>query len=386
MFAGGPVEVMDFLLPLWAASDLNASPSAIGLVWAISAAVSLVVRPLAGALADREDRRLVAAGGATLFMCSFVVYALAPTISVVAVGAAVGGAGGALFWVGVDAEVGYGLQADPAAYARLLSSEQLGSLISFAIALGLLGASGYRPLFLVGAAACASAVWLLLSGRSRLRGAPSDERQRAGLRAVGAGLWPLLALTALTAGAEAGLWLILLLHLQSAFDLTPQEIALLFLPGAIVLVVAPERAYELAVRLGRSRSLLVSLLASAAFTASLALGGGPLVVALMWALSAACLSMAVPVEQSTVAHASQGSLGRGTSLYQAAALLGTMALAPAAAALYGSLGWSSACLILAAALLGCALLVRLALRALKLPDALTSDDTEIVGQAIPRSP
>jgi hypothetical protein len=42
-------------------------------------------------------------------------------------------------------------------------------------------------------------------------------------------------------------------------------------PGAIVLVVFPRRAYELAIRLGRARSMMFSLVAGALFTASLAL-------------------------------------------------------------------------------------------------------------------
>jgi MFS transporter, DHA1 family, multidrug resistance protein len=36
---------MDFLLPLWAAADLGATPAAIGLVVAVEAGTSLAVRP-----------------------------------------------------------------------------------------------------------------------------------------------------------------------------------------------------------------------------------------------------------------------------------------------------------------------------------------------------
>ena len=127
-FAAGPVEVMDFLLPLWAADEIDASPAAIGAVVALEAALSLAVRPLAGVLADRHDRRLLAAAGAALYAASFLLYAAAPGIALVALGAAIGGAGGALFWVALRAEAGTQLAVDPAAYARLLSGEQYGSL------------------------------------------------------------------------------------------------------------------------------------------------------------------------------------------------------------------------------------------------------------------
>ena len=362
---------MDFLLPLWAAADIGATPAAIGLVVAIEAGTSLAVRPVAGILADRANRQLVAAVGAALYAVAFVVYALAPGIVVVGLGAAVGGAGGALFWVALRADVGARSEQDPAAYARLLSSEQAGSLAAFVVGLSLLGSIGYRPLFLVGAAACGAAMVLLLGGRGTARPRCRDGLDgRTGLRHLGGRLAPLLAVTALTAGAESGLALVLLLHLQAAFELEPQEIALLFLPGAIVLVVLPERAYELAIRLGRARSMMFSLVAGALFTASLALVDTPLVVAALWMLCAAAIATALPVEQATVAQASAGSLGRGVGLYEMAALLGALIASPVLAAVYGGQGWRIACAIAAAGFVLGAALVPLVVRMLGLSDQL----------------
>ncbi len=369
--ASGPAEVVDFLLPLWAAAELGASPATIGVIVAVESVVSLVVRPVAGVLADKHDRNLVAAAGAALAAGALVIYALASDVAAVGVGAALGGAGGSLFWVAVHADVGQRLDEDPSAYARLLSREQLGSVIAFVIALSLLGPLGYRALFWVGAAAYLVALALLI-GRRRAehqQRAATGERG-AGLRSVGGVLAPVLAVTALTAGIEYSLGLLLILHLQSAFDLDPQTIALLFFPGAILLVVLPERAFEVATRLGRRRSLMVSLIAGAVFAGSLALVDTPLVVALMWTLCAACLAAAVPVEQATVAIASRGSLGRGTSLHQAAVLLGTIVITPSLAAAYGALGWQAACAIIAVGLVTGAALVPLALRTLGLPDEL----------------
>ena len=369
--ASGPAEVIDFLLPLWAASALGASPGAIGLVVAVEALISLVVRPGAGVLADRYETSLVAAAGAALSAVALGLYAAASGIGLVAVGAALGGAGGALFWVALRADVGRHLDHDPAAYARLLSSEQLGALIGFTIAMSLLGALGYRPLFLVGAAAYGLACLLLVGARvPRTHQRVGETAGLVGIRAVGAVLAPLIAVTALTAGVEAALSLLLILHLQSEFDLDPRAIAVLFLPGAILLVVLPERAFKVAVRLGRTRSLIVSLMASAAFAIALAAVGSPLTVALMWTLWAACLAAAVPVEQSTVAAASRDSLGRGLGLYEAGTLLGILLAAPALGALYGGLGWSAACITVAGLLLTGAALIPRALRAVGLPDEL----------------
>src|SRR5215208_1542895 len=56
--ASGPTEVMDFLLPLWAAADLGATPAAIGLVAAVEAGTSLSGDRLAVSLAARRAGRV----------------------------------------------------------------------------------------------------------------------------------------------------------------------------------------------------------------------------------------------------------------------------------------------------------------------------------------
>ncbi|MEV7028251.1 MFS transporter, partial [Kitasatospora sp. NPDC093558] len=68
--AGASAELLDFLLPLWAGSALGAGPAAVGALIAVEAALSLLVRPLAGELADRLDPRRVAAAGAGLYAVS----------------------------------------------------------------------------------------------------------------------------------------------------------------------------------------------------------------------------------------------------------------------------------------------------------------------------
>ena len=85
----------------------------------------------------------------------------------------------------------------------------------------------------------------------------------------------------------------------------------------------------------------------------------------MWTLCAAGLAAAVPVEQSTVALASRGSLGRGTGLYEAGVLLGILLSAPSLAAIYGEFGWRTACVSVAVCLVVAAALIPLVLRAVR---------------------
>ncbi len=138
----------------------------------------------------------------------------------------------------------------------------------------------------------------------------------------------------------------------------------------MLLVVLPERAFELAVRLGRARSLMVSLVTGAVFAIALAVVDSPLTVALVWTFCAACLAMAIPVEQSTVATASRGSLGRGLGLYEAGTLLGILVAAPVLGAVYGEFGFATASVSVAAILLAAAVLAPTTLRAVGVSDEL----------------
>ena len=96
--------------------------------------------------------------------------------------------------------------------------------------------------------------------------------------------WPLLAVVCITATAEAGVGLLLLLHLQQGFGFSVYEVASVFLPGALMFVLLPEYAHVVTDRLGRYRTMVVSLLASAGLALALTFAPGPLVIAVLWAL------------------------------------------------------------------------------------------------------
>lgn len=64
VYLSGAGEVVDFLLPLFAGAAMRLTPAQIGLLMAVELTVSLVMRPVAGSLADRFERRSLAAVGA----------------------------------------------------------------------------------------------------------------------------------------------------------------------------------------------------------------------------------------------------------------------------------------------------------------------------------
>ncbi|MFF4264256.1 MFS transporter [Streptomyces virginiae] len=366
--ASAPAEVLDFLLPLWAGSTLRAGASVVGALIAFEAALSLIVRPLAGELADRFDQRRVAAAGAGLYALSFAGYALADSLVVAFAAAGLGGAGGALFWVALRAWTGQRSQDGDgtSAYGRLLSAEGQGAFLGYLVAFSLLERGGYALLFWLGGAACAVAMVSLLRGpRQDPARAATGRRERCG--AAERRLVSLMVVSAVTAAAEAGLWMLLLLRLQAEAGLSPNEIALVFAPGFVVFVLLPAHAHHLTGRLGRTPTMVASFVASALFAAGLAVVSTPPAVAVLWAVAAACFAVQIPVEQATVAAASGGRIGRAMGLYESARLAGVVVGPLVMGVLYEEAGWVAACGAAAATSALGALLAPYAVRTLGLP-------------------
>ncbi|MER6450152.1 MFS transporter [Streptomyces venezuelae] len=369
LFASAPAEVLDFLLPLWAGSTLNAGASVVGALIAFEAVLSLIVRPSAGELADRFGERRVAAAGAVLYALSFAGYALADSLVVAFAAAGLGGAGGALFWVALRAWTGRRARDGDgtAAYGRLLSAEGQGAFAGYLVAFSLLERGGYPLLFWLGSAACAVAAASLLRGPRPERGrAVAGRGERS--RTAGRRLLPLMVVSAVTAAAEAGLWMLLLLRLQTDLGLSPNEIALVFAPGFVVFVLLPAHAHHLTDRLGRTAVMVAAFAVSALFAAGLAVLSTPPAIAVLWAVAAAAFAAQIPVEQATVAAASGGRTGRAMGLYESARLAGVVVGPLVMGLLYEEAGWAAACGAAAATSVVGALVVPYAVRTLGLAD------------------
>ncbi|WP_369272590.1 MFS transporter [Streptomyces sp. R11] len=380
-----PMEVLDFLLPLWAGSELKAGASAVGALIAVEAVLSLVVRPLAGELSDRCDPRRVGAVGAALYALSFAGYAVADALWPAFVAAGIGGAGGALFWVALDTWTGRRTGGNgTAAYGKLLSVSGQGAFVGYLLAFTVLERSGYRPLFWLGCVACAVAA-VLLAVRPEEAAGKADAGEPSGAAADGAGaqrrLLPLMALAAVTAGAEAGLWMLLLLQLQGEYGLTPTEAALVFAPGFVVFILLPEHAHRITDRVGRGWTMGVSFTASALFAGVLAVVSAPVAVAVLWTLVAACFAAQIPVEQATVAAAAGGRPGRAMGRYESARLIGVLVGPPLLGTVFEAWGWAAACLTSAAVSALAAVAAPWAIRVLRLPERPPQDRPRASGPA-----
>lgn len=374
MFLSGTGEVVDFLLPLFAGAALGASPSAIGVLLAVELAVSLVVRPVAGSLADRVERRNLAAAGALLYAVACAGYALADDLTLAYAAAATSGVGGALMWVALRALVGERLREDSGVFARLVGAEETGGWVVFVPAVFAAGLIGYQGTFVALAACCLVGAGLLVTAPRRVvteRDAEPDAAPGAGPaeRGLVRRLSPMLAAVVITMTGEGAVSLLLLLHLQREFQLEPLEVATVFLPGAIAMGALPPYLHRWVTRHGRSRMLAIASTASALFAASLTLAPNPVVVAVCWVLAAVAWAIVLPVQQAVIAEAAGHThLGRGLGWYESASLAGALIGSLTAGVVYDLGTWTVACLVFAVVIGSGAVIVPAAVRALGVPD------------------
>ena len=387
LLLSGSGEVLDFLLPLFASAALGASPATTGALLATELAVSLLGRPLAGALADRYERRTLAACGALLYAVACAGYALGGTLPAAFAAAVVSGIGGALTWVPLRALIGERLAEDSGVFARLVAAEETGGWVVFVPAVLAVGPLGYPGTFLALAACClAGAAILALAPRlprfTRLPktgpggvavgGSVPAGRRVTARAALVRRLAPMLFAVATTMVAESAVSVLLLLHLQREYGMEPLEVAAVFLPGAIAMSVLPPYLHRLVIRYGRTRMLAIASVASASFAAALATAPNPTVIGICWVAAAGAWSVILPAQQSVIAEASgPAELGRGLGWYESATLTGALVGSLSAGLLYQAGSWTVACLVFALVILAGAVTVPAAIRRLGLPSLTT---------------
>ena len=230
-----------------------------------------------------------------------------------------------IVWVALRSIVGSRVREDPGVFAHLMAAEELGGWVIVVPGIVLLSLVGYRPVFWAAAACCVVAVGYMASVR-RLAASPAHTtgaRSATDPAAPFGSIRPMLGAVAVIMMAEAAISLLLMLHLQRHFQLGPIEVAYVFLPGAIALSVLPPHLHRLTVRIGRRRMLVLGSLAGTGFAAGMAFAGSPLVIAVLWILSAASWAATIPVHQAVVTEAAgPHRIGRALSSYEAACIAG----------------------------------------------------------------
>lgn len=370
-FVGGAAELVDFLIPLWGGTELGLAPSAVGALVAVELVVSVIARPVSGWLVDTRVRTRIAAVGAVLYAASCIGFALATSLPLAFAAAVVCGVGGAFFWIAVRAIAAEYLGRDSGSMAGLLSSEALGSWFFWIPAMVLLPLIGFSGVFGTLAVACTVAAVLLLRVPRFL--APRQEQPPGEIRGDGKRLGPLLLIALMTTVAEAGVSLLLLLHLQKALELEVYQIALIYLPGGIVLTTLPRVLHRFVERRGRRTGYVIASVASALTATGLAFSPSPLVIAALWVLTSASWAILLPIQRAVVAEVSGHRVGRGMSLLTNSEMIGAAAGSLLAGVLYEGGSWQLSCLVFAGIILSGAVLGPLALTKLSVRDRPVSD-------------
>lgn len=356
---------MDFVIPLFAGELLGLTAAETGVLIAVGLLFSFTTRPVAGICADRYDRRWLSVAGLVVLALGCGLYGVAGGMPLALTAAALTGVGEAFVWVALRSIVGSRVREESGVFARLMAAEELGGWVIVVPGILLLSAVGYRPVFWAAAACCLVAVGYMAVAR-RLASSPADVAQdspAAGLDEPPGRIRPMLVAVAVIMMAEAAISLLLMLHLQRHFQLDPIEVAYVFLPGAIALSVLPPYLHQLTARIGRRRMLVLGSLSGTGFAAGMAFAGSPLVIAVLWILSAASWAATIPIHQAVVTEAAGvRRIGRALSSYEAACIAGAFVGSLAAGTLYDVFDWTVTCLVVAAVVLLGAVLAPAALR------------------------
>ncbi|WP_312635574.1 MFS transporter [Streptomyces noursei] len=169
----------------------------------------------------------------------------------------------------------------------------------------------------------------------------------------------------------------------------PSEMAMVFAPGFVVFILLPQHAHRVTDRLGRTPAMVVSFAASALFAIGLGLTATPVIIAVLWAVAAACFAAQLPAEQATVAADDRERIGRGMGLYESARLCGVVAGPGRMGVAYQELGWLAACSLAAGAATLGAITVPYAIRTLALPEqtkSATGTTAADTGAQLPSTP
>ncbi|MDO4897962.1 MAG: MFS transporter [Rothia sp. (in: high G+C Gram-positive bacteria)] len=314
-------ELIDFILPLWAASTLKLSPSLIGAVLAVELATAIIARPIAGKWADRADRRLLISAGAGIFAAGLLTLSIVGSVPFLFLASILLGLGSAFFWVPLRAVVAE--SANPQqAFSKLTSAEGTGIWVVYIIALSALPFINFQGVYAIGAvAALGAAVYIALGVVLK----PSPQENLTDCHSQTSATIDhknLLIFVALVALVEAAASIYLLLCLQEQFGLELMEIVWLYLPGLVVYSVVPQWGIPLVQALGQRVLVFICLGLSVVGISLVTLFPEPWVLALGWAFLCCSWGWLDPLQQSTATRVIPGGFGRAFGRYEAATLIG----------------------------------------------------------------
>lgn len=341
-----PFGILSFVLPIYS-RELGATALEVGALFTVMSLGPVVVRPFLGRALDRWGRRPFLILGLGAYVVSMLLFTLAWTVRTLTLARFTQGWGDAFLWLtaytivadlALEEDRGHTFgQIDEAYYRGAI----LGSLVGFGVLFAFRRA-GYslsetwRWLFALYTLSALVALWFGWRGVPETRPqncAPVESRPLSGQ------LLALMGIVFATGASGMMVWPLLMLFLQDSLGAGTEQLAMAYLPAALVSSFLPSRTGRIADRWGRKGPMIVGLVIGALASALIPSLRNLFLLAFLWLLESVGYCISLPAERAFVADiAGEDTRGISYGLYTFAYFLGAMVGPLAGGWLYDAIG------------------------------------------------
>jgi len=324
-----PFGMLSFALPIYG-RELGASALEIGGLFAALSFLCVIVRPFLGRMLDRWGRRWFLLLGLFGYSIAMVAYSFADTVWLLTIAGLVQGLGQAFLWVSA-----YTIIADATGQGRdfgmideaVNRGAIIGTTTGFAVVFILQGYSGmdwqqiWKWLFLAYAISTFLGFWIAWRGVPETLPKVTDKSIES--RPLSSQLFALMSIVFITGASSAMVWPILVVFLQDVLNAQMRDIALAYLPAALLSSFLPSRMGRIADLLGRKGPMIAGLLIGAVASVFIPHLRSLIPLAALWAIESLGYTASMPAERAFVADiAGQDMRGTSYGLYTFAYFLG----------------------------------------------------------------
>lgn len=339
-----PFGILSFVLPIYG-KQLGASALEIGGFFSAVSFVPILVRPFLGGALDRWGRKPFLILGLAGYAVAMVTFCFANTVWLLTLARFMQGLGQAFFWLSaltimadIARERGHEFgMVDEATNRGALIGTTAGFFFIF-----YLQGKGFEPsrvwfwLFL---AYTIPTLIALIVGWSKI----AETRPTTSIviedKKISTQLLALMGIVFVTGASMTMVWPLLMVFLQDALHAQIDDLALAYVPAALIGAFLPSRMGRIADRIGRKIPMVIGLIVGA--FASFLIPHIPNIIALaaLWAIESMSYAAAAPAERAFVADIA-GTDMRGTNygLYTFAYFLGAAVGPVAGGFLYDNWG------------------------------------------------
>lgn len=345
IFASLSFFFLNFLLPIYARQEFQASATSIGLLFSLFSVITMIARPLVGWGLDHIGRKPFLVAAILFYAAAMFLFALGRNLEVLYVARMVQGFGSSLLWIAAytiatelsaTGERGRSVGVvDGASAMGGFFGAMIGFTMFYASDLSL--RAGWMIIFAIyGLGALVGAFLALRKVPETRPVAPAEKEEHPlNLRELG----KLMVVVAITGASTTMLSPLLLVFLQDRFTQDIRVLGMAFIPMGLAYSFLPQRLGRLSDRFGRPAIMAIGLVISGIISFCIPLSPFLILLAALWTLEAVGFCAASPAQEALVADLTGSTLrGTGYGIYTFAASLGA-AIGPLAGGwLYDSFG------------------------------------------------